>query len=240
MREHAAHLKLVRHPRPRVVIAGGGVAAIEALLALRHIVGEHVSVTVVAPERSFVHRPSSVASPFGLGGPAPIDLAALASEHGAELVQGTVDAVDPEHHMVVLGNGAELAYGALVLAVGAVPNPGVPGAVTFSGPGQTADVAAVLEHVEQREARRLVFAVPAGATWSLPVYELAMMTAADLRDRGVVSVTLGIVTPESEPLQLFGEAAGAAIREMLDARGISLWTRTRPLELRDGLLHVEP
>jgi sulfide:quinone oxidoreductase len=238
--EHAAHLKPVRHPRPRVVIAGGGVAAIEALLALRHVVGEQVSVTLVAPERSFVHRPLSVAGPFGLGGPAPIDLAELARDHGAELVQGTLDAVDPKHHTVVLGNGAELAYGVLVAAVGAVPKPGVPGAVTFSGPGQTADVAAVLDHVEQGEARRLVFAVPGGATWSLPIYELAMMTAADLRARGVVSVTLGIVTPEPEPLQLFGEAAGAAIREMLDARGISLWTRTRPLELRGGLLHVEP
>jgi sulfide:quinone oxidoreductase len=238
--EQRGHLKPVRHPRPRVVIAGGGVAAIEALLALRHTVGEQVSVTLVAPERSFVHRPSSVAGPFGLGGPAPVDLAALARDHGAELVQGTLDAVDPEHRTVVLGNGAELGYGVLVVAVGAVPKPGVPGAVTFAGPGQTADVAAVLDHVEQREARRLVFAVPGDATWSLPVYELAMMTAADLRARGVISVTLGIVTPEPEPLQLFGEAAGAAIREMLDARGISLWTRTRPLGLRDGLLDVEP
>jgi sulfide:quinone oxidoreductase len=120
VREHGAHLKPVRHPRPRVVIAGGGVAAIEALLALRHIVGEQVSVTLVAPERSFVHRPSSVAGPFGLGGPAPVDLAALARDHGAELVQGTLDAVDPEHHTVVLGNGVELAYSVLVLAVGAV------------------------------------------------------------------------------------------------------------------------
>jgi sulfide:quinone oxidoreductase len=238
--EHRGHLKPVRAARPRVVIAGGGVAAIEALLALRHIVGEQVSITLVASERSFVHRPSSVAGPFGLGGPAPVDLAALARDHGAELVQGTLDAVDPERRTVALGNGAELAYGVLVVAVGAVPKPGVPGAVTFAGPGQTADVTAVLDNVEHREARRLVFAVPGDATWSLPIYELAMMTAGDLRARGVVSVTLGIVTPEAEPLQLFGGAAGAAMREMLDARGISLWTRTRPLELRDGLLHVEP
>jgi sulfide:quinone oxidoreductase len=238
--EHARQLKPVRRPRPRVVIAGGGVAAIETLLALHHLVGEHVSVTLVAPERSFVHRPSSVAGPFGLGGPAPVDLAALAREQGAELVQETLEAVDPERRSVVLGNGAALAYDVLVVAVGAVPEPAVPGAVTFSGPGQTAEVAAMLDHVEQREARRLVFAVPGATTWSLPIYELAMMTAADLRARGVVSVTLGIVTPEPEPLQLFGEAAGAAMCEMLDARGISLWTRTRPLELRDGLLHVEP
>ena len=48
-----------------------------------------------------------------------------------------------------------------------------------------------------------------------------MMAAADLRARGVVNATLGIVTPEPEPLRLFGDAAGAALREMLDARGIA-------------------
>jgi sulfide:quinone oxidoreductase len=71
-------LRGVRSPRPRVVIAGGGVAAIEALLALRHLVGEQVSIELLAPDRTFVHRPSSVAEPFGFGGPGPLDLADLA------------------------------------------------------------------------------------------------------------------------------------------------------------------
>ena len=107
-------------------------------------------------------------------------------------------------------------------------------------PPRRAEVAAILDRVERRELRRLVFAVPAESTWSLPVYELAMMAAVDLRDRGVTDATLGIVTPEPEPLRLFGAAAGVAMREMLDARGISLWTGVRPLGLRDGLLDVEP
>ena len=46
--------------------------------------------------------------------------------------------------------------------------------------------------------------------------------------------------PEPEPLGLFGPAAGAALREMLDARHISLWTGSRPVVARDGLLVVEP
>ena len=41
--------------------------------------------------------------------------------------------------------------------------PAVPGALTFAGPGQAAEVAAILDRVERGEARRLVFAVPAGA-----------------------------------------------------------------------------
>jgi sulfide:quinone oxidoreductase len=240
MPEHPAHLRSVRPPRPRIVIAGGGVAAIEALLALRHLAGEQVAITLLAPERRFVHRPSSVASPFGLGGPASVELEALASDQRAELVPGRLDAVDPARRVVVLGDGHELEYDALVVAVGAVPHPAVPGAVSFAGPGQAAEVAATLDRVERRELRRLVFAVPGGTTWSLPVYELAMMAAADLRARGVVDATLGIATAEPEPLALFGPAAGEALREMLDARGIALWTRSRPLVARDGLLAVEP
>ena len=240
MPENRGHLKSVRPTRPRVVIAGGGVAAIEALLALRHIVGEHVSVTLLAPERSFIHRPSSVAGPFGLGGPAPIDLGALARDRGAALVSGALAAVDPARRVVVLGGGDELAYDILIIAVGAIQKPALPGAITFAGPAQAAELTAVLDQIERREVRRLVFAVPAQTTWSLPVYELAMLTAVDLRDRGIELATLGIVTPEPEPLRLFGTAAGAALREMLDARGVALWTSARPLELRDGLLHVEP
>ena len=48
----------------RVVIAGGGVAALEATLALRALAEEAVSIEVIAPERDFVYRPLSVAQPF--------------------------------------------------------------------------------------------------------------------------------------------------------------------------------
>jgi sulfide:quinone oxidoreductase len=240
MPEPPAHLRGVRPPRPRVVIAGGGVAAIEALLALRHLVGEQIAISLLAPEPRFVHRPSSVASPFGLGGPASVELETLASDLGAELVPGTLDAVEPARRIVVLGSGRELQYDALIVAIGAVPRAAVPGAVSFAGAGQAAEVAAVLDRVERRELRRLVFAVPGGTTWSLPVYELAMMNAAELRARGVEDATLGVATAETEPLVLFGPTAGEAMREMLAVRRISLWTRSRPLAARDGLLVVEP
>ena len=239
MPEDRGHLKGVRRPRPRIVIAGGGVAAIEALLALRHIVGGQVSITLLAPERSFVHRPSSVAGPFGFGGPAPLDLAEIARDHGAELERGSLDAVDPTRHVAITGD-RELPYDILIVAVGAVHAPAVPGALTFAGPAQADDVAAILDRVERRELRRLVFAVPGGSTWSLPVYELAIMAAVDLRDRGVADAVVGVATPEREPLGLFGSVAGEAVRQMLEARRIALWTGVRPLGVSDGLLDTEP
>jgi sulfide:quinone oxidoreductase len=149
-------------------------------------------------------------------------------------------AVDAERRVVVLHGGETVGYDMLIVAVGARPRTAVPGAVTFAGPGQASEMAAVLDRIQRGEARRLVFAVPAEATWSLPIYELAMMTAVELRDRGVDQATLGIATPEPEPLRLFGPAAGEALRGMLEARGIALWCGTRPVELRDGLLHVDP
>ena len=53
----------------KVIVAGGGVAAIEAMLALRDAAGERVSITLVAPQDEFRYRPMSVGEPFALGRP---------------------------------------------------------------------------------------------------------------------------------------------------------------------------
>jgi sulfide:quinone oxidoreductase len=49
----------------RVVICGGGVAAVEALLALRALLDVRIEVHWVAPNRQFVYQPLAVAAPFG-------------------------------------------------------------------------------------------------------------------------------------------------------------------------------
>ncbi|MGD0455391.1 MAG: hypothetical protein ABSB69_17530, partial [Solirubrobacteraceae bacterium] len=48
----------------RVLIAGGGVAALEALLALRALAPEQTEITVLAPNAEFVYRPMAVREPF--------------------------------------------------------------------------------------------------------------------------------------------------------------------------------
>ena len=48
----------------RIVVAGGGIAALEALAGLRALAGERVSATLLAPERAFSYRPLSTAVPF--------------------------------------------------------------------------------------------------------------------------------------------------------------------------------
>ena len=51
----------------RVVIAGGGVAGLEALLALQDLAGDRASLTLVAPQPDFLYRPLLVEEPFDLG-----------------------------------------------------------------------------------------------------------------------------------------------------------------------------
>src|SRR3954465_2442555 len=41
----------------RVVIAGGGVAGLELVLALKALAGDRVDVTLVSPDEEFAHRP---------------------------------------------------------------------------------------------------------------------------------------------------------------------------------------
>lgn len=226
--------------RPRVLIAGGGVAAIETLLALRHLAGERVSVNLLAPERAFVYRPSSVAAPFGFGAPAQLDLSEIARRSGAGLHRGAVSWVDPEKRLVVAApSGEAIPYDILVVAVGAMPRPAVTGALSFAGPQDAYVIEDLLDAVVRGERRSVAFTLPAGATWALPVYELAMMAAVDLRNRGVSDAKLTVVTPEPEPLQIFGAAAGAAVRGMLTARGIELQTGARALGARDGRLILQ-
>jgi hypothetical protein len=62
------------------------------------------------------------------------------------------------------------------------------------------------------------------------------MTAAWLEARSIEGVTLALVTPEQEPLQLFGGQASDAARALLDEHGIAAHTGAYPAEARAGEL----
>src|SRR5687768_696529 len=85
------------HPAPRrVLVAGGGVAALEAALALQALAGDRVAITLLAPDRVFAYRPFAATEPFG--GPAVLrfPLAAIAADRGFALVRDAVAAVDAD------------------------------------------------------------------------------------------------------------------------------------------------
>ena len=222
----------------RVLIAGGGVAALEAALALRALVGEQASIELLAPEPYFWYRSVAVAEPFGLGEARHFELAEIASAAGATFTLGALAAVDDRRRLARTAGGAEIAFDSLLVACGATPTVAVPGALTFRGPVDVEALERILLEAESGQVRRLVFAMPSGAAWPLPVYELGLLTAARLHARGVHGVEVAIVTPEQQPLQLFGSAATALVLQLLEERGVELHTGAHAAEALDGELRL--
>jgi sulfide:quinone oxidoreductase len=76
--------------------------------------------------------------------------------------------------------------------------------------------------------RRIVFAAPAAVAWPLPIYELALLTAAHLAERGATGVEIVLATLENRPLGLFGAAASEAAAGLLEHSGIRVETAVAP------------
>jgi sulfide:quinone oxidoreductase len=224
----------------RVLIAGGGVAALEAALALRALAEERTSVELLAPEPHFWYRPLSVAEPFGLGETKRFELPELAAAARASFTPGALVGVDSARHEARTSSGAVLGYDVLLVACGAAPKPAIPGALSFRGPADVDRVRQLLDDVAAGEVRRIAFAVPWGAAWALPAYELALLTSAHLAAREIGGVELTLVTPEEAPLQLFGPAASEAMRDLLAERGVALRAGVYPAEVVDGELVLVP
>jgi sulfide:quinone oxidoreductase len=211
----------------RVLVAGAGVAAVECVLALRELAGARVDIGLLAPAHELVHRPLSVTTPFGADAAPRIDLSALAEQLDLELHRDSLAAVVTGKHQVVTRGAEHFDYDFLVVATGAPSREAVPGAVTFRGPMSAGAVEGAIAR-----GGRLVFAAPAGPTWLLPVYELALLTAA----RGHQDVT--IVTPEGAPLAALGPDVSDALRAAIDAAGVDLVTGATPAVAVDGALHL--
>jgi sulfide:quinone oxidoreductase len=224
----------------KVTIVGGGVAALEVLIALRALAEDRVALELITPKAEWVYRPLAVAEPFGLGDVKTYDLVQIARDHGAALHLAGVQSVDTAARTLTTWDGRQLPYEILLVAIGTQTAVAVPGSATVRGPGYTSRFRTVLRELSERRIRRVAFAVPAGASWPLPLYELALMTAARAKERGLRKHELSLFTPEQEPLQIFGPAPSAAVRELLDARGIAFHGGRYPSEARSGELVLVP
>jgi sulfide:quinone oxidoreductase len=226
-----------RNPK-QVLIAGAGVAALEAALALQALTEDEVSVELVAPEAEFTYRPLAVTEPFRVGEVKRFPLRRIAEAAGARLRTGAVAAVDPERKAVTLENGEELSYDILLLALGARPREAVTGALTFRGPQDGPALSALLDKTTAGEIHRIAFAVPTGAGWPLPLYELAVLTAEYVTAHATRGVETFFVTPEDHPLGLFGPTASDAVAELLASREIQVKTSVTPIRFEAGALSI--
>jgi sulfide:quinone oxidoreductase len=224
--------------QPRVVIAGAGVAALEALLALRVLAGSRPDICLLAPDSSFLYRPVSVAEAFDAGEAREFELAPILTDQGATRSVGRLVAVDPQERVAHTSTGTRLTYDELVVAVGAHPEPAIPGAHTFRGRGDVAGLRATLDDLANERIASVAFVVPAHTAWTLPAYELALLTAAFASARNLYARVI-VVSPEEDPLELFGSHASEAIAELLAARRIELHLLARAARVDGRVLRLE-
>jgi sulfide:quinone oxidoreductase len=235
----AATPRQKRHGGLRVLVAGGGVAGLETLLALRALAGDLVDLELLAPESQFWYRPLAVAEPFGLARAEHFDLGGIADSVGATFTLDRLASVDSAEHIARTAHGAEIVYDVLVIACGALPRPALPGALSFRGPADKDAFGSLLAEAESGSVSSIAFAVPAAGVWPLPLYELALMTAAHVAQRGK-EVRLELVTPEPSPLALFGVAASNAVEALLAAHAIKLHAAAYPVRYERGRLELVP
>jgi sulfide:quinone oxidoreductase len=227
---------------PRVLIAGGGVAGLETLLALRALAQDRLDVTILAPELKFINRSMAVEQPFMVQRVRGLRLEDTAAELGARWHRGALDRVEHDQHRVVTKDGDELPYDRLVLAVGAQPEREwhSQGVLTYHGGRDGPSYRLLLHQLREGRVDRVAFVKPAGASWPLPLYDLALLTAAGCAAHNRTGVELSLITPEEEPLGIFGSRASAAIRRLLDESGVTLHTSSYGVPNPPGWLDISP
>jgi sulfide:quinone oxidoreductase len=225
-----------------VLIAGGGVAGLETLLALRALAADRLDITILAPELKFVNRSMSAQQPFKVRRGRGFRLEDTAAELSAHWHRGALDRVVHAQHRVVTKDRDSLSYDTLVLALGARPQREwhAEGVLTYRDGRDGPSYRMLLRQLREGRIEKVAFVKPAGASWPLPLYDLALMTAAECAAHGRPDVELSLITPEEGPLSIFGSRASAAISTMLSEAGVTLHTGSYGRPGPPGKLDISP
>jgi len=215
MNDPAGH----RSEKLKVLVAGGGVAAIETILALHDMAGDLVEISVLAPNAEFVYRPMTVREPFAYAEARRYELAPIVRHAGGELIEGELGWVDRDAQIVHSADGREIPYDALVLAMGARITPRYTHCLTIDDRRMDEALHGLIQDVEGGYVGSIAFVAPARMAWPFPLYELALMTAGRAFDMDV-EVAITIITPEDSPLSIFGTEVSRGVADLLEKAGI--------------------
>lgn len=225
-----------------MVILGGGVAGLTTAQALRAHLGADTSITVVERAPSHTLGLSLLWVLRGWRSPKQVEVAPSgAAIEGLTMLKAEVQGIDTAARTVHTCGG-DLHYDALVIALGAEVNPerlaGLPEALQTGAAGQyyTLEGAeSVHERLRSLKSGKLVFLV-SSMPFKCPAapYEGALLAADLLTETGARSqVSIEVYTPEPAPMPVAGPAVGAALVEMLSAKGIGFHPG-RSIERVDG------
>ena len=204
----------------RVLVAGGGVAGVEALLTLHALADRRCELTLLDPGVSFVYRPLAVAEPFLLGDPRHYPLAEIARDVRARLITDQLVAVDDAERV---GDNRERPPDRVRRARCSRPArarfPPTSTPCTGTTAPATSSCAVCSPTSRSGYTKRIAFVIPPGPGWPLPAYELALLTAQQAWGMQA-SPEITLVTPEPSPLAVFGTQASDTVAGELERAGI--------------------
>lgn len=200
--------------RLRVVIVGGGLAALEGALALAQLAPDLTDVTVIARNTEFIDRPMTLCEPFAYGAAHRYPVAEIVHAAGADLLTGDLAWIDLRTRTVQTEDDQSLHYDALMLALGAKRVPRYEHALTIDDRRAGEGLHGLIQDIEEGYASRIAFVSPGRIESPLPLYELALMAAGRAFDMDAAP-SIRILTPEDAPLAIFGSAVSSAMSEVL-------------------------
>lgn len=217
--------------RPRVLVLGGGFAALETAFLLRMRMRDEVDLTIASDNDSFVFRPNSIYIPFGADPDSLLVALDKPLKHRDIAFQlGQVAEVDPDARRVAFRDNSELSYDKLVIATGAATAAEeVPGLSEHAATIWTAetmlDVRERFNRVRDRaragQRQRVLFLVPPNNKCSGPLYEIVFMLETWLRrEHARDHVEISWSTYEQTFIQAFGPRLHEVVTGEFSDRGI--------------------
>jgi sulfide:quinone oxidoreductase len=208
-----------------VLILGGGIGGVVAANRLRKRLGRQHRVVLVDREPTFAlaasflwvmtgdRRPDQIARPL-----------ARLERKGIEVILGEVERIDPARREAVV-DGRTYHADQLIVALGAQFAPeAVPGLATAGLTFCTLEGATRLRDALQAIRGGRIVVLTAAPAYKCPAapYEAAMLIEGLLRRRGVRSaVEIALHSAEPGPMGVAGPDASAAVRAMVDGKGIA-------------------
>ena len=208
-------------PGPTVCVVGAGTAGLEGLLAARERLGGNAELLLIAPEREFRYRPMSRDSLFRPAAERSLAVADLVAEAAATWVEDQARAVHEAERTVLTRDGDTVVFDFLLLAVGARPRRALRRGYVWVRGGDPRFLDEILQGIASGDVRNVGVAVPRGARWPIPAYELALILAWSAAP---TDARVTLLTVEERPLSMLGPIATETVVRQLDAAGVEVIT----------------
>lgn len=207
--------------RPVVCIVGAGTAGLEALLSAREALGASVDLRLVAPDREFRYRPMHRDSLFRPARERGIKVADLVAETGATWVRDRAEFVRESERCLLTRDGDTVEFDYLLLAPGERSKRPLAQGYLWERGGDPSFLEEIIRQIAAGKVASVAVAIPRGARWSMPAYELALVLAWSAAG---THAGITLITAEEQPLGALGSAASHAVAEELERAGVETIT----------------